>query len=59
MNDLVDVFDSESCDPVSLGSAYFNCWLYADDVVLVSQSAKGLLTALTSSEIIVKTGVYI
>ena len=27
MNDLVDVFDSESCDPVSLGSAYFNCLL--------------------------------
>ena len=44
--ELVGVFDSESCDPVSLGSAYFNCLLYADDVVLVSQSAKGLQNCL-------------
>lgn len=27
------------CDPVQLGSTYFNCLLYADDVVLMSQSA--------------------
>ena len=46
MNDLVDAFVSDSCDPVNLGSAYFNCLLYADDVVLVSQSARGLQNCL-------------
>ena len=46
INDVVDVFDKDSCDPVQVGWAYFNCLLYADDVVLVSQSAQGLQNCL-------------
>ncbi|MEW8544951.1 MAG: reverse transcriptase family protein, partial [Candidatus Thiodiazotropha sp.] len=46
INDMVDVFDRDLCDPVKLGSANFNCLLYAYDVVLISQSAKGLQNCL-------------
>ena len=41
MNDLVDYFDVE-CDPVDLNGKSVSCLLYADDIVLLSQSAKGL-----------------
>ena len=42
LNDVVDIFDKDLCDPVQPGSTPFNCLLYADDVVLLSQSAQGL-----------------
>ena len=46
MNDLVDYFDVE-CDPVvELNGKSFSCLLYADDIVLLSQSAKGLQNLL-------------
>jgi hypothetical protein len=45
MNDLVDYFDVE-CDPVDLNGKSVSCLLYADDIVLLSQFAKGLQNLL-------------
>ena len=39
---MVDAFDKDVCDPVKLGSTYFNCLLYADDIILLSELATGL-----------------
>jgi hypothetical protein len=41
MNDLVEHFNLE-CDPVSINGKSISCLLYADDIVLMSQSANGL-----------------
>ena len=34
------------CDPVKLGSTIFNCLLYADDIILFSESEAGLQKCL-------------
>ena len=41
INDMTKLFDS-SCCPVSLGSRLLNSLLYADDFLLLSESADGL-----------------
>jgi hypothetical protein len=41
VNDLPSYFD-KSCDPVSLYKYDLNCLMYADGVVLLSSSEKGL-----------------
>ena len=41
MNDLLDIFDEE-CDGASLGNFKINCLMYADDVIIISESEKGL-----------------
>ena len=41
VNDLPSYFN-KSCDPVSLNKYDLNCLMYADDVVLLSSSEKGL-----------------
>ena len=44
--DLPDIFDTE-CDPVSLnGTSKLNCLMFADDLVLLSESAAGLQNCL-------------
>ena len=43
--DLPPIF-SDNCDPVSLCDAKISCLMYADDLVLVSQSSVGLQNAL-------------
>jgi hypothetical protein len=45
INDLPDIFD-ESCDPVALHTRALSCLLYADDLVLLSESAEGMQIAL-------------
>ena len=45
INDLVSTFDA-SCDPVQLDDTSLSCLLYADDIVLLSNSAAGLQTLL-------------
>jgi hypothetical protein len=45
VNDIPDIFD-ETCDPVTLHRRSLNCLLYADDLVLISDSATGLQNAL-------------
>ena len=41
VNDIVDVFDS-TCDPLIMGECKINCLLYADDLILLSESEYGL-----------------
>ena len=41
INDLEDIFD-DNCDAVSMGNFNLNCLMYADDVILISQSESGL-----------------
>ena len=48
-NDVPNLFD-DSCDPVRLGNTNLNCLLYADDLVLLSESQKGLQSCLTKLE---------
>ena len=45
INDLPTIF-TEECHPASLYSEKLNCLLYADDLVLVSESEKGLQCCL-------------
>jgi hypothetical protein len=41
INGLIDDFD-HSCSPVLLGQKHISCLLYADDLVLLSESQEGL-----------------
>ena len=41
VNDLPDIFDS-NCMPVSLNTSKINCLMYADDVILLSETPAGL-----------------
>ncbi|CAC5392826.1 unnamed protein product [Mytilus coruscus] len=50
INDFKSLLD-ETCDPVLLSNISLNCLLYADDLVLLSESKIGLQTALNKLEI--------
>ena len=41
VNDIVDIFDS-TCDPLIMGEYKINCLLYADDLILLSESEHSL-----------------
>ena len=45
LNDLPEIFDL-ICDPVKLGNERISCLLYADDLVLLSESKQGLQKCL-------------
>jgi len=45
INDLVKIFN-DSCDPVSLNCLKLNCLMYADYLVLMSETAEGLQNSL-------------
>ena len=45
LSDLPDIFDS-SCDPVGVLNRKLSCLMFADDLVILSESAKGLQNAL-------------
>ena len=45
LHDLPSIFD-DSCDPVILDTVTLSCLMYADDLVIMSQSAVGLQNAL-------------
>ena len=45
LSDLPDIFDS-NCDPINLLSTKLSCLMFADDLILLSESAKGLQNAL-------------
>ena len=49
LSDLPNIF-SRNCHPVELSDLKLNCLMFADDLVLVSQSADGLQTCLTNLE---------
>lgn len=46
-SDLPDIFDS-SCDPVSLHNVKLNCLMFADDLVIFSETHTGLQSALNN-----------
>ena len=41
INDLPDVFDN-SCQPVTLDVSKLSCLMYADDIILLSETSEGL-----------------
>ena len=45
LHDFPDIFDDE-CDPVLCGTLKMNCLMFADDLVLFSESAPGLQNCL-------------
>lgn len=45
IRDLPDIFDSD-CDPTELNGTDLSCLMFADDLVLLSKSARGLQTCL-------------
>ena len=45
INDLPDIFD-DSCKPVMLEKLSLNCLMFADDILLLSESAEGLQNCL-------------
>jgi hypothetical protein len=46
LNDLQDIFNTIDCDPVKAGQHSLGCLMYADDVLILSQSARGLQRSL-------------
>jgi hypothetical protein len=45
LNDMVKIFDN-ICDPITINNIKVSCLMYADDIVLISESAKGLQDCL-------------
>ena len=54
INDLIDPFGPE-CEPLELNRKPIYCLLYADDIILLSESAKGLQKSLDILQIKVIT----
>ena len=50
INDLPEIFD-KTCDPVKLGNIDLQCLIYADDIVILSESQKGLQRCMSKLEI--------
>lgn len=48
VNDINEIFDINNSDPICLESTKLNCQIYADDVLLISESKKGLQSYLDS-----------
>ena len=48
IDDITNCFDTNKCDPAKLITENINCLLYADDLVLISDSATGLQNCLNS-----------
>ena len=46
INDIGDIFDETSCEPAQLTDILENRLLYADDLILVSESRYGLQNCL-------------
>ena len=46
VNDLEKCINSEDCDPVKVGQQATGCLMYADDILILSQSANGLQKSL-------------
>lgn len=46
LNDLQNIFNEKECEPVCAGKVRLGCLMFADDVLILSQSAKGLQRSL-------------
>ena len=38
---IIDAFNEELCGPIKLGPTSVNCLLYAEDIILLSESENG------------------
>jgi exonuclease III len=54
LNDIPEIFDYDRSDPVVLYEMVLNCLMFADDIALVSSSAKGLQHCLDKLNIYCK-----
>ena len=45
INDIPDIFNKE-CTPAKMGNIEINCLMYADDLIIVSETEKGLQNSL-------------
>ena len=50
VNDIPDIFD-EDCFPVKLNNTKLNCLMYADDLILLSETPRGLQECLDKLQI--------
>ena len=48
VNDINEIFYMNNSDPICLDSTKLNCLIYADNVLLISESKKGLQSCLDS-----------
>ena len=51
INDIGDIFDQTASEHVVLNSTKHNCLIYADDVLLLSESKEGLQSCLDSLQV--------
>jgi hypothetical protein len=49
MNDLPEQLKTINCDPIWLNKSPYNCMLYADDIVLFSETKEGLEKAISKT----------
>ena len=50
VNDLPHCFEKDKCAPIAFGDLFVNSLMYADDIVLLSESKEGLQNCLSSLE---------
>ena len=46
VNDIFDLFDNAKCDPVKLRNKLIHCLMYADDLLILSETKNGLTESL-------------
>ena len=46
VNDIFDLFDNAKCDPVKLHNKLIHCLMYADDLLILSETENGLTESL-------------
>ena len=49
INDIPEIFD-EQCHPVKIGNMHLQCLMYADDLVILSESKEGLQRSMSKIE---------
>jgi len=54
INDIPTIFN-DKCSPVTLGKLHLNCLMYADDLVIVSESSNGMKQALSELQVYCNT----
>ena len=55
INDLAGIFKDEDCKPITLYNEKLNCLMYADDLILLSESKEGLQNCLNELQKYCKT----
>ena len=48
INDIYRIFNKPECDPVTIGNDTVGCLMFADDILILSRSARGLQISLNN-----------